>query len=294
MNAALPWRPASRSPGQGRGAALSLAVHVLLLVALKFGVDWRSSTEAPAFEAELWASVPQAAAPRAEEPPPPPPALPERPKPATRDTQAEDIAQRDAEIRLERQRQKDERLARDQAEKLEKEKAKAKADRDKLERDKRERERERDKAAIKRTERAERQERDKARLEREQADSKREQLRQEQLRRMLGQAGASGGPQSTGTAQQSSGPSASYAGRIKGRVKPNITLLDAISGNPLAEVEVRCAPDGLILSSKLVTKSGDPSWDAAVLRAVEKTERLPRDENGKVPPVIVLSFRPND
>jgi colicin import membrane protein len=264
--------------------AVSLAAHLLLVLALKYGVDWRSSSEAPAFEAELWATVPQAAAPRAEAPPPPPepaPApSPKPPKPA--EPQPDTQALREAEIKLERQRQADERQARERAERKEREQAKAKAEREKQAQDKAARER------------AERQERDKARLEREQSEAKREQLRQDQLRRMMGQAGATGGPQATGTAQQSSGPSANYAGRIKARVKPNITLLDAVSGNPLAEVEVRTSPDGTIISSRLVTRSGDPNWDAAVLRAVEKTERLPRNEEGRVPPVILLSFRPND
>jgi colicin import membrane protein len=264
--------------------AVSLAAHLLLVLALKYGVDWRSSSDAPAFEAELWAVVPQAAAPRAEAPPPEPePAptpKPQPPKPT--EAQPDTQALREAEIKLERQRQADERQARERAERQEREQAKAKAEREKQAQDKAARER------------AERQERDKARLEREQSDAKREQLRQDQLRRMMGQAGATGGPQATGTAQQSSGPSANYAGRIKARVKPNITLLDAVSGNPLAEVEVRTSPDGTIISSRLVTRSGDPNWDAAVLRAVEKTERLPRNEEGRVPPVILLSFRPND
>ena len=39
-------------------------------------------------------------------------------------------------------------------------------------------------------------------------------LREEQMKRMLGQAGATGAPQSTGSAQRDAGPSASYAGRI--------------------------------------------------------------------------------
>jgi len=270
--------------------AVSLAAHLLLGLALMYGVDWRSSSEAPSFEAELWASVPQAAAPRAEAPQPPPepePAPSPKPQPAKpAETQPDTAALREAEIKLERQRQADERQARERADKQAREQAreqaKAKAEREKQAQDKATREK------------AERQDRDKARQEREQSEAKREQLRQDQLRRMMGQAGATGGPQATGTAQQSSGPSANYAGRIKARVKPNITLLDTVTGNPLAEVEVRTSPDGTIISSKLVTRSGDPNWDAAVLRAVEKTERLPRNEEGRVPPVILLSFRPND
>ncbi len=269
MNATLHWRP-TQAQGQGPGLALSVLVHIGLLVALALGVNWRAQNDEPALEAELWAAVPQVAAPRAD--PPPPPA---RTQPQPRDTRAEEQALRDAEIRLERDRrqQEKERLEKEKLEKLKADKLKAERDKqDKLDRDKAE----------------------KPKTEPAQTDAKREQLRQEQLRRMLGQAGATGGPQSTGTAQQSAGPSANYAGRIVARVKPNITLLDAVTGNPRAEVEIRCAPDGLILSSRLIKQSGDAAWDAAVLRAVEKTERLPRDENGKVPSTLVLSFTPND
>ena len=73
---------------------------------------------------------------------------------------------------------------------------------------------------------------------------------------MLGQAGASGEPGATGTALQSAGPSASYAGRIMARVRPNIVFADQVAGNPTAEVEVRAAGDGTILGRKLVKSSG--------------------------------------
>ena len=59
-------------------------------------------------------------------------------------------------------------------------------------------------------------------------------------------------------------------------------------------VEVRCAPDGRIVSARLLTPSGLASWDAAVLRAVERTEVLPANEQGRVPSTIVIDFRPRD
>ena len=52
--------------------------------------------------------------------------------------------------------------------------------------------------------------------------------------------------------------------------------------------------DGTILSRKLLSSSGNKAWDDAVLRAIDKTEVLPRDTDGRVPPVIVLGFRPLD
>jgi colicin import membrane protein len=107
-------------------------------------------------------------------------------------------------------------------------------------------------------------------------------------------AGASGGPNATGTALKSSGPSASYAGRLVGRIKPNIAYSGDVTGNPRAEVEVRVAPDGTITSRRIKQSSGNKAWDDAVLRAIDKTEILPKDTDGRVPPLIELVFRPLD
>ena len=111
---------------------------------------------------------------------------------------------------------------------------------------------------------------------------------------MMGQAGATGGPTASRPAQRSSGPSASYGGSVPARIKPNIVFTDVVAGNPRAEVEIKLLPDGTIVASKLTQSSGNKAWDDAVLRAVERTATLPRDENGKVPGTIVLGFRPLD
>jgi colicin import membrane protein len=93
---------------------------------------------------------------------------------------------------------------------------------------------------------------------------------------------------------ESSGPSASYAGRIRARIKPNLVFTESVSGDRPAVVELRCAPDGRIISRKLIESSGIPRWDEAVLRAIDRTEVLPADESGKVPPVMQISYRPHD
>lgn len=62
--------------------------------------------------------------------------------------------------------------------------------------------------------------------------------------------------------------------------------------NPAAEVEVRTEPDGRIASARLAQSSGVVDWDAAVLRAVEKAGAIPHDVDGRVPPVLMLTFRP--
>ena len=90
------------------------------------------------------------------------------------------------------------------------------------------------------------------------------------------------------------GPSASYAGRIVARVKPNIVFTEEPPNNNAAEVEVRLSPNGTIVGRKLIQSSGNKAWDEAVLKAIDKTAVLPRDEDGRVPPVLEISFRPKD
>ena len=127
-----------------------------------------------------------------------------------------------------------------------------------------------------------------------QDDAKEAAIREANLRRARKLAGASDDPSTTGTAAHTSGPSAGYAGRIKARIKPNIVLTASVAGNPLATVEVRLAPDGTIVSRRLTKSSGSPAWDETVLRAIDKTEILPRDIDGRVPPSMSIDFRPQE
>jgi colicin import membrane protein len=59
-------------------------------------------------------------------------------------------------------------------------------------------------------------------------------------------------------------------------------------------VEIRAASSGTILSVRLTQSSGIKSWDDAVLRAIEKTETLPKDTDGRVQPLLVIGFRAKD
>jgi TonB family protein len=86
----------------------------------------------------------------------------------------------------------------------------------------------------------------------------------------------------------------SYAQLIRMRIKPNITFTEEVAGNPKAVVEVRLAPDGVILSRKLLSTSGIRSWDDAVLKAIDKTKVIQKDNDGKVPSVLEISFKPYD
>ena len=106
-------------------------------------------------------------------------------------------------------------------------------------------------------------------------------------------AGSGGG---VGTGQGTGGTaSAGYAERVRAKVKPNIVFdAEGISGNPSAVVAVTMAPDGSILSKRLTKSSGNGAYDEAVLRAVERSDPLPRDTNGKAPSSVTLTFRPKE
>jgi colicin import membrane protein len=293
---ALPWRP-TQTDGLGRGVGLALLAHAALLVALKFGLDWRTHPQETAFEAELWATVPRAAAPPLETPPPPEPTPTPTPTPTPAPPPAPDPqliqAQREAEIRLEKER---ERQARERAEQARQDKLRqereAKAREERLQQEKARLEKaKQDKA------RAEQAKADQARDEKrqqERAEAQRERLRQEQLRRIQGLAGGTGGPQATGTAEVSAGPSASYAGRVMARVRPNIRPPKDFPRELVTDVLVRCASDGTILSATIRRSSGNAEWDEWALRAVLATATLPRDTNGTAPKELVIAIRPND
>ena len=287
--------------GTVRSLGFSLFVHALLVVALTAGIQWNQDN-ALSVEAELWSAVPQAAAPKLVEvapPPPPPPPPPAKeivkPPPPT--------AQRDADIALAKKRKQEEdkkleeakeaeRRRLDELKKAEEKKAKQKAEEEK-----------RKLEAKREEERKEKEKKEKeAKKQQEQKDSKQaaeeakklEAIRRDNMKRMAGLAGATGGENATGTALRASGPSDSYGGRIRARIKPNIVFTEDVANNTPAEVEVKCAPDGTIVGFKLVKSSGNKAWDDAVLKAIQKTEVLPRDTDGRVHTPLLISFRPKD
>jgi colicin import membrane protein len=281
-------RDALRPPSSDNprlGAALSLIAHVGLIVALAVGVRWHNA-EPEGVTAELWAAVPEIAAPRPEPapepqvapPPPPPPVTPPQPTAAERDAEIAIEKAREAKLEKERREAQDQkaREKRQKEEKERKQQERLQAEKERQQREKAEaKEREKDKLEQQRQEQA--------------AAAAREKARQDQLKRMNDQLSGSGAPTSTGTAARDAGPSASYAGRIVARIRPNIQLLFEVSGNPVTEVRLVVMPDGTITKVDVLKSSGVKEWDDAVLRAVEKTAVLPRDENGRVPSPMVLS-----
>lgn len=280
-------------PPRVRGRAITLAVlaHVLLILAIAFGVNWHADAPATA-AAELWSATPQAAAPRAVEPPPTPVPEVNKPEPLVKPTPTPPAptptpALPDPQIAIEKaKREEAKRLAAEQEQQQQKKLKREQAEREK-EALAQQREKEKEKADRLKAEQAKNEKAEKAEAARLAA------LRDANLKRMAGLVGATGADSDTGTALRSSAPSDAYGGRIAARIKPNIVFTEPIDGNPRAVVELRLAPDGGIASKRLVQSSGVKAWDDAVLRAIERTETFPLD-NGRVPPPITIGFRPRD
>lgn len=240
-----------------RAIGLAILAHAALVAALTWGVRWKRDAEVIAVQAELWASVPVQAAPAAQ---PPPPAPVPKPEPIAPKAEPKPLAKPD--IALERER---ERRRKQEAEAIEQEQRKRQAEQQRA-----------------------REQRDKEELARLEAQ------RKANLARMAGLAGATGPATASGSVPQSAGPSSTYAGRVIGRIKPNIVFTEAPTGNPTTIVEVRTAPDGTITGRRLLRSSGQRAWDEAVMKALDKTDALPKDTDGRVPPVLEISFRPLD
>ncbi len=306
------------TPGLGRSVALALLAHAVLVLALSFAVQWHQSAPEPVtFAAELWAKVPVEAAPPAPEPqpaepvveptqtpappqpapPPPKPEAPEPPKPADiavekkkalQDAKKQqDLAQakQQAALKLEKDKadQKKKRTA--EAEKLRAEQERsAKLKDEKLKKDKRLKEEQAAEALHKK-------ELEQAKLDEAQSA----QRVKEQTDRALGLARAAvgnGEANSSGTAAQSAGPSASYGAKIVAAIRPNITQLKEVAGNPSVEYDVYTDPSGNVMSAKLRKTSGNPYWDETTYNAILKTAKLPRDENGRVPSPMTIALEP--
>jgi colicin import membrane protein len=306
--------------GTPRAVALALVAHALLIAALTWGVNWRREAENDAVEAELWSSTVQQAAPRAvapvpvppaptptpaPPPPPPPPPPPQavRPPEPTPAPKAPDIAlerekkqkelkeQKERELEQQAQQQKkleaQKKAAQEKREAEARERAEDEAERKKEEQKKLAEQKRKEAEAAKQAEAAKKKDAETKQAAQAAAD------RAATLKRMQAMAGT-GNENSTGTAARTSGPSGGYGARIAAAVRPNIVYPDAelVSGNPTAEFDVSLAPDGTIVGVKLRKSSGVPSWDDAAERGIRRTEKVPRDIDGRIFPALTVALQP--
>jgi TonB family protein len=168
----------------------------------------------------------------------------------------------------------------------------AKAEKQKAERDKAERERQ---AAAKAKAEAQAKREQQEQREKQAEEQRLAKQREDNLKRMMGQAtSATGG---TGTAEKSQGPKGSpdYANKLRAKIRSN-TVFDnsGVSGNPAGEYTVELFPDGSVRTVRVNKPSGVPGFDEAVRTAIMKSQPFPADKDGKVPSSFTFTHYPKD
>ena len=300
-------------PEKGIGRALLFAalMHVMLILVIALGVHWKSHPP-EAVEAELWAPTAHLAAPRPHkvtpepvqprpQPAPPPPAPPITKTPPAPDN---------AEIALEKarrlKREEEQRQAALLAQQAEKQLA-AKLAAEKLARQQQREQAREEKQRLEQEKIAE--QRKQAELQKQQelkAEKQRkaeqqlaklqQQARSDYMKNLMSQAGT-GPSTSTGTAAVSSGPSGKYAARLATLVRQNVIFaqIDQIQGDPKVIITVTLDPNsGEVLGTSIKRSSGVPSWDQAVLRAIQRVGRFPADSNGRWYTPMEIKAGPRD
>jgi colicin import membrane protein len=87
---------------------------------------------------------------------------------------------------------------------------------------------------------------------------------------------------------------ATWTDRIATKIKHNIVRPANASGNPEAIYEITLLPDGSIIGEpRLRQSTGNPALDAAIERAIRKSDPLPKPDDPSVfERILVLRFRP--
>jgi colicin import membrane protein len=262
-----------KEPGRKSALVLAGLMHVLLFLFLWIGIHWQSKTPV-GVEAEIWDMHTRSAAPAPtiQTPPPPPQVHRKEPKPVLEEQEQV----RDAEIALERAREK----KRIEQKHLEEKEAKLKEEKQKH---------------IEELQKAEKKKQELAKIaEQKKADAQIQQQRSDNLKRLAGQvAGTGDAVKSTGNNRIDPG----YAGRIAAKIKSNMVYIGADNGpdNPTVDFVINLFPDGSLKGAPRKTKSsGVPAFDDAVERAITKSAPYPADKSGNVPSTIPLTYRLKD
>ncbi|GAB3467385.1 hypothetical protein GCM10027321_34770 [Massilia terrae] len=277
-------------PRRWSAILLAVAMHALLVIFLVVGISWQNDKPA-AVEAEVWDMKVQSAAP----PLPPPQAEPE-PQPETPPPPAPKVVAPPAppapapDIKLQQEKKHKEELRKLAEEKKAREEQKARELAEKKEAEQKAQEEEQ-----KAKELAEKKAKLKAEKQKaEQLARLKAQMRQQDMQRMMAQAGAG----TSGTAAKSTAPrmDSGYEAAIRAKIKSNTTYPGSTDqpGNPKASFRVEQLPTGEILSVTKIKSSGVPSFDDAVERGIHKSTPLPKKKDGTVERTLVVDFSMKD
>ena len=328
-NTEYPLQP-PRERGTGRAFVFALAMHALLGFFLYHGIQWQNSTPEGA-EAELWTEVPDSAIPRVA-PPPPAPVAPAPPVPdeqadialqekkrkqqeAARQAQlAEQQRQQKLQAQQEAEAKRQQQLAeqaaqlaaqkaaaakqkqqQQQAEKL-KQQQLAEQQKQQLKEQQEEQQKQAEAEAQKKAD-AQKAAKAKAQAEAAAQAKKVDAERRARLAQMQGMAGPPGstgnglGKSGTGSGSGGNAASPGYADKVRRVVRPNISWGGETEGLETV-IAVRCSPTGTLLSATIAHSSGNSAWDDAALRAVQRSDPMPQDIDGKTPSSFRITLRP--
>ncbi|MFM0552670.1 cell envelope integrity protein TolA [Paraburkholderia sediminicola] len=99
------------------------------------------------------------------------------------------------------------------------------------------------------------------------------------------------GKSGTGSGSGGTATSPGYSDKVRRAVRPNISW-GGETGGLETVVSVRCSPTGTLLGATISRSSGNAAWDDAALRAVQRTDPMPQDINGKTPTSFLITLRP--
>ena len=280
----MPVNPAAPLPANDQtdmtALLLAAAVHILLVGALFFSVQWRS--QAPtAVAVEVWRSGPAPLPapiikpePLPEPPPPPPPPKVEpkpEPKPLPPKVETPPVKP-DIAVKEEKKKKEEPKKPEPKPVEVKKEEPK-KEEPKKPEPDRRE-------------DLAEALARDLKQVQQQKAVHD-QRARADAELRQLGQAQA----ELAASALQRG--LASYMDKIRGKIKGNIVLPPGIKGNPEGIFDVTQLPTGEIINVKISKSSGNRALDEAIERAIRKSDPLPLpDQPGLFKRELKLKYRP--
>ena len=261
---------------------LAAAVHILLVGALFFSVQWRS--QAPtAVAVEVWRSGPAPLPapiikpePLPEPPPPPPPPKVEpkpEPKPLPPKVETPPVKP-DIAVKEEKKKKEEPKKPEPKPVEVKKEEPK-KEEPKKPEPDRRE-------------DLAEALARDLKQVQQQKAVHD-QRARADAELRQLGQAQA----ELAASALQRG--LASYMDKIRGKIKGNIVLPPGIKGNPEGIFDVTQLPTGEIINVKISKSSGNRALDEAIERAIRKSDPLPLPDQPELfKRELKLKYKPFD
>jgi len=261
---APPPRTAPRRPPRAHNTLpsflLAVCMHLMLVAALWFAVQWHTDTDSPA-AAELWelSPTPDVATPPPPPPPPPPVQQPEPPQP-----------QADIVEKVEKPKPAPEPPPPPPPKvepKKEPPKEEPKPEQKKPPED------------VKKVER--------------QAELR----RQQELARIAGAAGGTTSAASPSAAGGGGHGDPTYQGRIKACVKGHLVFAvpDDVSPSAEADFAVELLPTGDLASVRLTKPSGLPGYDEAAERAIRRCDPFPRPiGDTPMPRNLVLQLKPTE